>query len=52
MLHDIVELVSAMDSVSESPAIQLSDIIPSGGVPPPSILTKFMTATDWSYHWV
>ena len=41
MLHDIVESVSATDSVFESPAIQLSDITPSGGVPPPSISTKF-----------
>ena len=41
MLHDIVELVSATDSVSESFAIQLSDGASSWGVPPASISTKF-----------
>ena len=42
VLHDIVDSVSAMDSVSESPTIQLSnDIILSGLCPPPSISTKF-----------
>ena len=41
MLQDIVESVSATDSVSEFSAIQLSDSVLSGGVPPPSISTRF-----------
>ena len=41
MLHDIVDSVSATGSVSESSAIQVSDGASSGGVPPPSISTKF-----------
>ena len=41
VLQDIVESVSAADSVSKLSVIQLSDSALSGGVPPPSISTRF-----------
>ena len=41
MLQDIVESLSAADSVSELSVIQLSDSALSGGVPPTSISTGF-----------
>ena len=52
VLQDIVESVSATDSVSELSVIQLSDSALSGGVPPPPPSPPgSVTSAGWSWHW-